>query len=174
MSYDLQEDWQQQSPAWRDLQIHKCLCSLKGLLEEAQLTDIYTLTSQASQINFANATTYYFGGFAGSQPTSVAALVPLTAPKAGVLTNVHLIFWVNGTLASAGSCALSVRINNTTDYLVTNSLALTSVTNKVNVDSLSIPIAEDDEIEFKLLTPTWGTPPTQVRIFGNIAIARNT
>lgn len=172
MSYEIQEDWQQQSPAWRDLQIHKCLCTMKGLLEDAELTDIYTLTIQSSQINLANATTYYFGGFAGSQPTTVAALVPVTAPKAGVLTNVHLIAWVNGTLATAGNCTLSIRVNNTTDYLVTNTLALTAVTNKVNVDTLTIPIAEDDEIEFKLLTPTWATPPTQVRIFGNIVIAR--
>lgn len=172
MSYEIQEDWQQQSPAWRDLQIHKCLCTMKGLLEDAELTDIYTLTIQSSQINLANATTYYFGGFAGSQPTTVAALVPVTAPKAGVLTNVHLIAWVNGTLATAGNCTLSIRVNNTTDYLVTNTLALTAVTNKVNVDTLTIPIAENDEIEFKLLTPTWATPPTQVRIFGNIVIAR--
>lgn len=172
MSYEIQEDWQQQSPAWRDLQIHKCLCTMKGLLEDAELTDIYTLTIQSSQINLANATTYYFGGFAGSQPTTVAALVPVTAPKAGVLTNVHLIAWVNGTLATAGNCTLSIRVNNTTDYLVTNTLALTAVTNKVNVGTLTIPIAEDDEIEFKLLTPTWATPPTQVRIFGNIVIAR--
>jgi len=172
MSYEIQEDWQQQSPAWRDLQIHKCLCTMKGLLEDAELTDIYTLTIQSAQINLANATTYYFGGFAGSQPTTVAALVPVTAPKAGVLTNVHLIVWVNGTLATAGNCTLSIRVNNTTDYLVTNTLALTAVTNKVNVDTLTIPIAEDDEIEFKLLTPTWATPPTQVRIFGNIVIAR--
>jgi len=172
MSYEIQEDWQQQSPAWRDLQIHKCLCTMKGLLEDAELTDIYTLTIQSSQINLANATTYYFGGFAGSQPTTVAALVPVTAPKAGVLTNVHLIAWVNGTLATAGNCTLSIRVNNTTDYLVTNTLALTAVTNKVNVDTLTIPIAEYDEIEFKLLTPTWATPPTQVRIFGNIVIAR--
>lgn len=172
MSYEIQEDWQQQSPAWRDLQIHKCLCTMKGLLEDAELTDIYTLTIQSSQINLANATTYYFGGFAGSQPTTVAALVPVTAPKAGVLTNVHLIAWVNGTLATAGNCTLSIRVNNTTDYLVTNTLALTAVTNKVNIDTLTIPIAEEDEIEFKLLTPTWATPPTQVRIFGNIVIAR--
>lgn len=172
MSYEIQEDWQQFPPAWRDLQIHKCLCTMKGLIEDAELTDIYTLTIQSSQINLANATTYYFGGFAGAQPTAVPALVPVTAPKAGTLTNVYLIFWVNGTLATAGNCTLSIRVNNTTDYLVTNTLALTAVTNKVNVDTLTIPIAEDDEIEFKLLTPTWGTPPTQVRIFGNIVIAR--
>lgn len=172
MSYEIQGDWQMQSPGWRDLQIHKCLCTMKGLLEESVLTDVYTLTIQSSQINLANATTYYLGGFAGSQPTTTAALVPVTAPKSGTLTNVHLIFWVNGTLASAGSCTVSIRVNNTTDYLVTNSLALTAITNKVNVDTLAIPIAEDDEIEIKLLTPTWGTPPTQVRIFGNILIAR--
>lgn len=34
MSYDLQEDWQQFPPAWRDLQIHKCLCTMKGLIEQ--------------------------------------------------------------------------------------------------------------------------------------------
>ena len=172
MSYDLQEDWQQFPPAWRDLQIHKCLCTMKGLIEDAELTDIYTLTIQSSQINLSNATTYYFAGYGSTQPSTTPALVPLIAPKAGTLTNVHLIFWVNGTLATAGNCTLSIRVNNTTDYLVTNTLALTAVTNKVNVDTLTIPIAEYDEIEFKLLTPTWGTPPTQVRIFGNIVIAR--
>lgn len=29
MSYDSNQDWQMMSPAWRDEQIHKCLCTLK-------------------------------------------------------------------------------------------------------------------------------------------------
>lgn len=33
MSYDSSQDWQMQSPAWRDEQIHKCLCTMKGLME---------------------------------------------------------------------------------------------------------------------------------------------
>jgi len=33
MSYDSAQDWQMQSPAWRDEQIHKCLCTMKSLME---------------------------------------------------------------------------------------------------------------------------------------------
>lgn len=33
MSYNNYEDWQQQSPAWRDKEIHNCLCGIKDALE---------------------------------------------------------------------------------------------------------------------------------------------
>ena len=172
MSYDSSQDWQMQSPGWREYQIFKCLCTLKDNMESANLTDIYTLNVQAGNINLGASTTYYFAGCASIQPTTTADIVNLVAPKEGQMTNVHLTFWVNGTLASAENCTLSVRVNNTTDYLVTNTLQLNAVKNSVNVDTLTIPIAEDDTFEFKLVTPAFGTPPTQVRIFGNITIAR--
>jgi len=172
MSYDSLQDWQMQSPGWREYQIFKCLCTLKDNMEATRLTDIYTLNVQGSNINLGASTTYYFAGCASIQPITTPNIVSLVAPKAGTMTNVHITFWVNGTLASAENCTLSVRVNNTTDYLVTNTLQLTSVTNLVNVDNLSIPIAEDDSFEFKLVTGAFGTPPTQVRIFGNITIAR--
>lgn len=66
MSYDSSQDWQMQSPGWREQQIFKCLCTLKD--------------------NLAS----YFEGGGGSQPLVYRALLTQTgtdAPTAVVLEN---------------------------------------------------------------------------------------
>lgn len=66
MSYDSSQDWQMQSPGWREQQIFKCLCTLKD--------------------NLAS----YFEGGGGSQPLVYRALLTQTgtdAPVATVLEN---------------------------------------------------------------------------------------
>lgn len=66
MSYDSSQDWQMQSPGWREQQIFKCLCTLKD--------------------NLAS----YFEGGGGSQPLIYRALITQQGtddPTAIVLEN---------------------------------------------------------------------------------------
>lgn len=64
---------------------------------------------------------------------------------------------------------ISIRVNNTTDYLVTNAFDISSAA-YLTVSGLSIPIRANDLIEFKLLTPTWVTNPTALFFTGNILV----
>ncbi len=47
MSYEIQEDWQMQAPGWRDLQIHKCLCTMKSLIEQLPAPSVQPLIYRA-------------------------------------------------------------------------------------------------------------------------------
>lgn len=170
---DIFNDVQQFSPAWRDWEMHRCLCGIKDAVEA--IPDYYTLGFQAAQISPANATTYYIGGYGAAAPVTTAGVVRIIIPHGGVITNVHMTIWVNSTLDTAANTGtLSIRINNTTNTLLTSAGVLFNATNTfVNVDGLSITVADDDQFEIVLLTPTFTTPPVQVRMWGTISINKN-
>lgn len=107
----------------------------------------------------ADTTTYYFGSLVF---TTAAGYNRLYFGYAGIVTQVFLN-WVNyGTAGSNTPSSVYMRINDTTDYLLTSSL----VTNTANIDfnctGLSIPVAVGDFFEYKWTSPSWPTNPTQL------------
>jgi len=125
----------------------------------------YVLTMQCASGNPADATTYFIGQNTTltSLTTSGTASSKLYIPKAGTVTAIYGTFTVGGTLASSGSTSVNLRLNNTTDTLITSAAVMTSADNAFNNASLSISVSAGDYLELKITTPTWATNPTTVR-----------
>lgn len=85
-------------------------------------------------------------------------------PKAGLVLACYGTATVSGTLGSAGSSTLSIRLNNSSEVTVSSSIALTSADNPFSGTGLNLTVAAGDYIEFKWVTPTFATNPTLVRI----------
>lgn len=118
----------------------------------------YTLLGGAAGFSPAGSTTYYFGSPLNLPPTiSGGQYRRIIVPKSGVITRVVGEFYQSA--GSGETSSLYIRVNNTTDYLVSNSI-LNNVTDMfVNVSSLNISVSAGDYFVFKWVTPTWATSP---------------
>jgi hypothetical protein len=121
----------------------------------------------SANLNPADSTTYYYGCFPSIAAANTAAAATNTrcyVPRAGTITAVVLQFWNSGTLASAQTSSVSVRLNlaGTTaiSAAVLNNAASTVVTNT----GLSIPVVVGDHFQILWTTPAWATNPTAVRL----------
>lgn len=125
----------------------------------------YTLSTVTFSASPSDATTYFLAT-AQSMTTFTAsgnANTRFYIPKAGVIVSCYGTVTVSGTLGSAGSSTLSLRLNNSTDTTVSSSIAMTAADNAFSGTGLNLTVAAGDYIEFKWLTPTWATNPTLVR-----------
>lgn len=122
------------------------------------------LTSGETGSNPLDARTYFleFGKIITTSTVAGLNLQKLFIPKAGTLDICYGTCRVGGTLGSAGSSTLSIRLNNTTDTAITSTLAMTAADNTFSNTSLGISVSAGDYIEFKVDTPTWATNPTLV------------
>jgi len=110
-----------------------------------------------------DATTYYFGSLSGTGITTNAAQRRLYIPKAGTIKACFLDFLTTTLLGTNEASSVYIRLNNTTDYLVTAAMANDVTSAIANSTALSIAVAAGDYIEIKWVTPTWATNPTGVR-----------
>ena len=106
--------------------------------------------------------TRYFGCFDGFLASTTNGAAPIYIPKNGVIQSVFGVATVAGILGSSETSSFYVRLNNTTDHLITSSLTHTVLSNPFNSASLSITVAAGDYIEIKWVTPAWVTLPTQI------------
>jgi len=123
----------------------------------------YTLSANNQPGNPADGTTYFISpglALTGS-PTSGGAFTRFYVPQAGTITKVYGTATVQGTLATTENSTFSIRLNNTTDTTVTNTLKLNTADNAFNA-TVSISVVAGDYIEFKFVGATWATNPTTV------------
>lgn len=81
----------------------------------------------------------------------------------GTITRARILINNLGTIASNEANSIYIRLNDTTDYTLTTSLAINNRNTMLDVTGLSIPIsASTDFIEMKWITPTWATNPTNL------------
>jgi len=83
--------------------------------------------------------------------------------QGGTLTKIYGNVFVGGTLGSSETASFYVRVNGTTDYLISSSIVYTATNNTFSNTGLSIPLSSGDYIQFKMIYPTWATNPTGVR-----------
>lgn len=115
--------------------------------------------------NPADATTYFIAnGVSLTSFTSSVGSSRYIFAKSGTIAKCYGVLTVQGTLGTAGSSTISIRLNNSSDTTVTSSLAATASANTFNNTGLSIAVVAGDYIEIKMLTPTWATNPTTVAL----------
>jgi len=81
-------------------------------------------------------------------------------PRAGVVTTVYINSIVAGTLGTTETSTFSFRLNDTSDTTITSSFQNDQSTEVFSNTSLAIVVAAGDFFEFKWVTPTWSTNPT--------------
>ena len=125
----------------------------------------YTLQGFQGAFNPADATTYHFG----SMPTlstgvTTSALQRLYIPKAGTIKSCYLVF-IASVLGSAETSTVNIRLNDTTNTVVSSSVTNNANPTVFSNTALSIAVVAGDYIELQWVTPTWVTTnPTTVRI----------
>jgi hypothetical protein len=126
---------------------------------------VLVLTAGASASSPADATTYYFGNWQGLSLNTVAGERIFSVLRAGIITKVDL--WVANASGSSTTSTVYLRVNNTTDNTLTSSFA-TNAAGRFSCTGLSISVAATDYVEFKWITPTWPTNPTNIYLFAQI------
>lgn len=123
----------------------------------------YTLQASGNTSSPSDATTYYFGSIPVQALTTTAASQRVYVPKSGFIRVVRLFFNNSGTLGSNETSTVSLRLNDTTDTAISSAVTNDAVATTFVNSSLSIAVAAGDYFEFKWVTPTWATNPTNVR-----------
>jgi hypothetical protein len=113
--------------------------------------------------------TYYIANFPRNPATS-AGISRMYIPKSGTITDALFSMYSAGTAGSNNTITVSIRLNNTTDYLIeANSTA--AVNRTFTNNSLSIPVVAGDYIEIKMAVATpYTTVPTNTFPTANIFI----
>lgn len=130
----------------------------------------FSMLIRSSSGNPADATTYFIETFTAltTSTTSGKADQKLYVPYACKLDSAIVHASVVGTLASAGNCTVSARVNNSADTTITSALAMTAADNTATGSSLGLLLNQGDYLEIKILTPTWATNPTTVAVTVNM------
>lgn len=122
----------------------------------------YTLGVQALTSSPTDAQTIYFGNLPKA-PVTTAAISKVYIPKSGTIKRAE-IYCYSGTAGTAENWSLYVRINNTTDVLISTLGAATNERIFSN-SALSTAVSAGDYFEIKGVNPTWATNPLTT-IFG--------
>jgi hypothetical protein len=129
----------------------------------------YTLFFFSNAWTITAGATNYMGNFPRS-PVTAAGTSRVHIPKAGTITDALFSIYSAGLAGSNNAITASIRLNNTTDYLIEqNSTAATNRTFTNN--SLSIPVVVGDYIEIKMQIATpYTTVPTNNFPTANVLI----
>ena len=118
----------------------------------------------SANLNPADARTYYVGCFPSIAPSTTADRTRCYVPTSGRIKAVYGTFWNSGTLSSAQTSTIALRVNNTTSTTVSSTVANNTVITTFSASSLSIAVSAGDYFEVTWATPTWTTNPTNTRL----------
>lgn len=111
----------------------------------------------------ADATTYYFGAlYQNTTITTTAGRNRVAVPVNCTLIGYNIAVVTTTSSVTSEASTVSVRINNTTDLLLSNAVVYNSTANIPNsyyAMNLATDFAAGDQWEIKWLTPTWATNP---------------
>jgi hypothetical protein len=111
-----------------------------------------------------DASTLYFGVPVIGLPSTTATRYTMVIPNNCTITGYDLVGVVNGTPGSAETSTLSVRVDNTTDILLSSAITYSTASGyqEFTASNLNTNINAGSVINIKWQTPTWVTNPTSV------------
>lgn len=127
----------------------------------------YAINIQALTSSPADGATVYFG-MLPKAPTTTANISKVYIRKAGTI-KVAEIYCYSGTAGTNQAWSLYIRLNNTTDYLI-STLSVATNERVFSNTGLSIAVAVGNYIEIKGVQPTWTTNPLTTIYGGYIYI----
>jgi len=136
--------------------------------------DTFTIRMGVGPVAPADSTTYFIGEGTLALST-VATLYDNKMAFACKLVGAQLMANNGAGTATSEASTVSVRINNTTDVLLSNAIVFTGApptSTSYTVTGLSQTIAANDEITIKWVTPAWVTNPTQAQLVATLYFER--
>lgn len=126
--------------------------------------NVYPVTlAHAGSFSPADSTIYYFGGSYSNLPTNASTgYYKLAVPKSGVITGATINTSNIGTLGTTEASTMVIRVNNTTDYALSTTVAYDTISSVYTISGLNIPVMAGDYLQIKWTTPAWVTNPTNV------------
>ncbi len=127
----------------------------------------------------SDGTTYYVGrqyggstGLLGTGDTGFIAAGYAMAPVAGTLTVASILAnYAEGAAGSNENVTYSVCVNNTSTCTSLGTATWDASYGRYsNITGLSIAVSAGDKLILKIVTPTWATNPTNVRIAGDFYV----
>ena len=115
-------------------------------------------------LNFspADALSYHFVD--SETPNTNGALFRFYAPSNIVIKKVYISFAVTTTLATTETSSIFVRVNNTTDTLISNAVINNATNTQVSNTSLNLSVAAGSYFNIKWTAPSWVVNPTNIQI----------
>jgi hypothetical protein len=148
------------------------LSYVKGVTSGIQTqlnSKVYSLSFFSNAWTVVAGTTYYIGNFPRN-PATTAGTSRVYIPKAGTITDAIFSIYSAGVAGSNNTMTVSIRLNNTTDYLIEQNSTAAANRNFTN-NSLSIPVVVGDYIEIKIQVATpYTTVPTNNFPTANVLI----
>lgn len=129
--------------------------------------DNVAIAVQALTSSPTDAQTIYFGTIPRA-PATNAASSKVYVRRAGVI-RIAEVYCFSGTGGTAESWSLYIRVNNTTDYLI-STLTLAASERIFTNSNLAVPVSEGDYFEIKGVQPTWATNPLTTHYGGYVFI----
>ena len=123
------------------------------------------ITGTLQKSSFLDATTYYFGSQAQATLVTVADNNRQYIPVSGNVTAIYLSTYNNaGVQGTSESIPIYFRYNNTTDTIFNNIVLnqASSASLYFTNNSINIPVTAGSYFEFKQVSPTWVTNPTNI------------
>jgi hypothetical protein len=133
-----------------------------SILGSGDLDTGYTLSVQALTSSPADGQTIYFGNLPKA-PVTTANISKVYIPRAGVIKRAE-IYCYSGTAGTNQAWSGYIRLNNTTDTLI-STLSVATNERVFSNSSLAISVVAGDYFEIKFINPTWATNPLTT-IFG--------
>jgi hypothetical protein len=130
----------------------------------------YVLELTCSPSSPADATTYYLGSLYGSALHTTATGSATYIPRDGTITSIQLWVRVAGTLGSAETSTMSLRLNNTTDTTISTGVLCNAIAQHLAA-TVSVAVTTADYIEIKWVSPTFATNPTNVTFHLSIYVS---
>lgn len=144
------------------------LSYVKGLTSAVQtqlnnkVSNESVILNPAATLNPADATTYYFGSFISTAPTTIAAARRVYLGKDCSIIGATFTLLVSSTLGTSEDINVYIRVNNTTDYSI-GTIKANSSTQQILINtSMSIVLISTDYFEIKMVMPTFVTNPVNV------------
>lgn len=117
----------------------------------------------ASAVNPNDATSYYFSNLNSPTWLSSASANSILMPYNATLIGYHINYIVNGVTGTAETATLQISASGSATNLVTV-LDFQGAANSYTANNLSVNVTAGSLISAVLITPTWGTNPTNIRM----------
>ena len=129
----------------------------------------YTINFSAGGGNPADATTYYLGSTINVTVVSATTggLRRMYIPQNAIIDSVYATIY-NTVFGTGETSSIYIRVDNTTDTLITNAVVNNAQVTSFSGTGLNISVSAGQYIELKWITPTWVTNPVTISIWGTI------
>ncbi len=119
---------------------------------------VYPMPFSSVVGTFAASSIYYLGVGGSIQTTEGQRLI--SVPIAGTLKTASIGTAVAGTLGSAETSTVALRVNNTTDTTLSAAVKFDAASHTYVITGLSLALSAGDLLEIKMTTGAFGTAPT--------------